>query len=227
MLPVGENLMNKANIIEAIKQEKIIAILRGLNEEELINTVAAMEKGGVYFAEVTFNSKGEPDDETTAGYIRTLAKRFAGKVHVGAGTVLTERQAILAAKAGAEFIISPDANPKVIRKTVKLGMVSIPGALTPSEAMTAYGAGADFVKLFPIAELGIPYLKAITAPLSQIPFLAVGGVDENNIADFIRAGACGAGIGNGIVNKQLIKAGDFEGITRLAEKYASALQTLK
>ena len=219
--------MNKANIIEQIEKNKIIVILRGLDQEELLQTVDAMEKGGIRLAEVTFNSNGNPSDETIAGYIHTLAEHFAGKVHVGAGTVLTPRQAELAFNAGAEFIISPDTNPEVIQKTRELGMVSIPGAMTASEVMQAHRAGADFIKLFPTDELGLSYLKALMAPLSQIRFLAVGGVTVENIADYIRAGAYGAGIGTGIANRGMIKTGDFAGITKLAERYVAALHAIK
>ena len=211
--------MNHDQVVKAIEEGKIITILRGLTEEQLVKTVEAMEKGGVRFAEVTFSATGDPSDETIAGYIHTLAVRFAGKVHIGAGTVLCEKQVELAAKAGAEFIISPDTNPDVIRKTRALGLVSIPGAFTPSEATAANRAGADFIKLFPNSEVKISYLKALAVPLSHIRFLAVGGVNDENIADYLAAGAKGVGIATGIVNKKLIAAGDYEGITRLAALY--------
>jgi 2-dehydro-3-deoxyphosphogluconate aldolase/(4S)-4-hydroxy-2-oxoglutarate aldolase len=139
--------------------------------------------------------------------------------HIGAGTVLTETQVIKAASAGAKFIISPDTNPAVIQKTKALGLISMPGALTPTEASLASRSGADFVKLFPIGSLGKDYLKAIKAPLSNVRFLAVGGVDVSNARDYMSAGAVGIGIGSGIASAALIKSGDFAKITEQARRY--------
>lgn len=106
-------------------------------------------------------------------------------------------------------------------------MVSIPGALTPSEAVTAHNAGADFVKLFPIASMGARYLKDIKAPLSHIRFLAVGGVNADNMSEYLRAGACGFGIGSDIANKKLIEANDFDAIERAARRYVEQIEAYK
>lgn len=211
--------MKHEEIVKVIETNRIITILRGLTEEQLIRTCEAMEKGGIRLAEVTFSASGEPSDEVIAGYIRTLAAHFAGSMHIGAGTVLTERQVRLAAEAGAEFIISPDTNADIIRATRAAGLVSIPGAFTPSEATAAHRAGADFIKLFPNSEVKISYLKALAVPLSHIRFLAVGGVNDENLPDYLAAGAAGVGIATGIVNKKLIAAGDYDGITALAARY--------
>lgn len=214
--------MRREEVIGAIEENKIITILRGLNEEQLIRTCEAMERGGIRLAEVTFSATGDPADEVIAGYIRTLAAHFRGRMHIGAGTVLTDTQVKLAAAAGAEFIISPDTNPEVIRATRAAGLVSIPGAFTPSEATAAHRAGADFIKLFPNSEVKISYLKALAVPLSHIRFLAVGGVNDENLPDYLAAGAKGVGIATGIVNKKLIAAGDYDGITALAQRYTKS-----
>lgn len=145
-------------------------------------------------------------------------------MYIGAGTVLSERQVELTATAGGKFIISPDANQSVIRKTRELGLVSMPGALTPSEIQAAHLAGADFVKLFPITNLGIGYVKAVSAPLSHIKFLAVGGVDDTNMRDYLKAGVCGFGIGSNIVDKKLIEREDWSAITALARRYVEAVK---
>ena len=166
-------MLKREEIIKDIEENKIIVILRGFSEEQLLHTVAAMEKGGIKLVEVTFDQSGKISDNTTAEYIRTLKENFAGKIRVGAGTVMSEEQVELAFKAGAEFIISPDCYEPVIKKTREFGMVSIPGAFTPTEAANAHRFGADFVKLFPNSELKISYLKALIAPLSHIKFLAV------------------------------------------------------
>ena len=143
---------------------------------------------------------------------------------MGAGTVITEKQVELTKNAGGRFIISPDTFDAVISKTRELDMVSMPGALTPSEIQAAYRFGADFVKVFPVTNLGTEYVKAIKAPLSHIKLLAVGGINENNMKDYFKAGVCGFGIGSNIVNKKLIDDNNFEAITELAKKYTRVIE---
>ena len=126
--------------------------------------------------------------------------------------------------AGGQFVISPDSNKEVIVSTAAGGMVSIPGALTPTEALFAHRCGADFVKLFPVGDFGPGYVKAVHAPLNHIPLLAVGGVNEKNIGAFLNAGAVGVGVGGNLVNKQWIAAGEFEKITALAKEFMQAAQ---
>ena len=157
-------------------------------------------------------------DSVIAENIAALVREFPD-AHIGAGTVLRVDQVVCAAKAGAKYIISPDTNPDVIKKTKELGLLSIPGAFTPTEAALGHRLGADFIKLFPIGTLGKDYLKAISAPLSNVRFLAVGGVDVNNARDYIKAGAVGIGIGSGIASPAVIKAGRFDEITANAKKY--------
>lgn len=216
-------MLNREEIIKDVEKNKIIVILRGFNQEQLINTVAAMEKGGVKLVEVTFDQSGVISDETTATNIQALKEHFKGRVRIGAGTVMTETQVEYAYRAGAEFIISPDCYENVIKKTKELGMVSIPGAFTPTEAANAHRYGADFVKLFPNSEVNLSYLKALIAPLSHIKFLAVGGVNANNLKDYIAAGAKGVGVATAIADKKAIIAGDYEKITQLAKEFTALL----
>ena len=152
-----------------------------------------------------------------------MKEKFEGRIRIGAGTVMTEKQVELAYNAGAEFIISPDCYENVIRKTRELGMVSIPGVFTPTEAANAYRFGADFAKLFPNSELNLSYLKAVMAPLSHIKFLAVGGVDHENMKAYLDAGAKGIGVATAIINKDAILAGNYEEITRRARLFTSQL----
>lgn len=215
--------MNREEVIAAVEKQRLIVIARGLDTEELIHTADAMYEGGVRLMEVTFDALGNPPDEVVAERIGLLARRFAGKMYIGAGTVLTAAQVDLTFHAGGQFIISPVYSASVIQRTRELGMVSIPGAMTPTEALTATELGADFVKIFPNSELKPAYIKALTAPLSQIRFLAVGGVTLDNMREYLDAGAVGIGVANGIVNKKLIKAGDFAGVTELARSYTSGL----
>ncbi len=211
-------------VIETIQKEKIITIVRGVAKEKLVPFAEAVYAGGIRLIEITYSANGEISDEETAENIEMLAKHFENRMFIGAGTVLNEKQVVLTKKAGGSFIISPDTYEKVIAKTRELDMVSIPGALTPSEVQAAHRAGADFVKLFPITSLGTEYVKALKAPLSHINMLAVGGVNEKNIKDYLDAGVDGFGIGSNIVNKKLIQNGDFDSIRSLAEKYTAVIK---
>ncbi len=216
-------MLNREEIIRDVEKNKIIVILRGFSKEQLINTVEAMALGGIKLVEVTFDQSGKVDDQTTASYIRTLSERFAGRVRIGAGTVMTEEQVEYAYHAGAEFIISPDCYEKVIRKTRELGMVSMPGAFTPTEAANAHRYGADFVKLFPNSEVKLSYFKALAVPLSHIKFLAVGGVNPDNLKEYIKAGAYGVGVATAIADKKAIFAGDYAEITARAKTFTDLL----
>lgn len=216
-------MLNREEIIKDVEQNKIIVILRGFTTEQLIKTVDAMHKGGIKLVEVTFDQSGKTPDEVTAANIRTLNEHFKGKVRFGAGTVMTEKQVELAFEAGAQFIISPDCYEPVIRKTRELGMVSMPGAITPTEAANAHRFGADFVKLFPNSEVEISYLKALITPLSHIKFLAVGGVNHENLPEYLGAGAVGFGVVTAIADKKAIFAGDYQAVTENARRFTSQL----
>ena len=167
--------------------------------------------------EVTFNQKAPQTWKDTAAAIKAIKNNFGNVVKVGAGTVLTEEQLMICEDAGGEYMVTPNVNPDLIRKCVADGLMAMPGALTPSEAVTAYNAGASYVKLFPIGVLGPEYVKAVMAPLSHIPFLAVGGIGPDNIADFIKAGCVGAGVGGNLTNKEWIANGEWDKITATAE----------
>lgn len=213
----------REQIMKELEQEKLVVIVRGVAKEKLIPLTEAMYQGGVRFLEITYSATGAISDEETADSIRMLAEHFAGRVHIGAGTVLTCKQVELTKEAGGQFIISPDTNAEVIRKTRELGLVSMPGALTPTEIQAAHRAGADFVKLFPVTNMGIDYVKAVTAPLSHIKLLAVGGIDETNMMDYLKAGVCGFGIGSSIIDKKMLAEGNYEGITKLAAKFKAVI----
>ena len=215
--------MNR-DITEEILEKKIIAIVRGVEKDLLVSLAEALYAGGIRFMEITFDQSGKCPAEETADGIRILSEKMQGRMDIGAGTVLTKEQVVLAKGAGAKFIISPDTNPEVIRETKRLQMLSLPGAFTPSEAQCAYAAGADFVKLFPIGNMGVDYIKAIAAPLCHIPFLAVGGVDNENMPEYLNAGVCGFGIGSTLIRKDWIREGRFSDLTELALKYTKVIE---
>ena len=208
----------RKKIIGQIKEKKIIAIVRGIYGDDCRNLTEALREGGVELIEFTFDQKIPDDWKRTCENISMVCREYGSEMTCGAGTVLMEEQVRLTKNAGGAFIISPNVNRRVIEETVRQGMVSIPGALSPSEITDAAEYVADFVKIFPAASLGAGYLKAVKGPLNHIPLLAVGGVNELNAAEFLRAGAEGVGIGGNLVNREWIAAGEFDKIREAARR---------
>ena len=210
--------MTKAEIAKIVEQEKIIAIVRGVEPQKCIDVAKALYDGGIRMMEITFNAKDSAGDPDTAACIGAIHKEFGADMLVGAGTVLNTRQVELTAENGGSFIISPNVNEAVIRHTNELGMLSMPGALTPTEIEAAHAAGAEFVKVFPVVTMGPAYIKAIRAPLSHIKMLAVGGINEKNLEDYLKAGVLCAGVGGNLANKEWVHAGEFWRITEVARQ---------
>ncbi len=213
------------DVLDKILDSKIIAIVRGIHSSVIVSLADAMLKGGVCCIEVTFDQSSKENAEDTLVSIAKIRETFGDKVCVGAGTVMNVEQVKSASAAGAQYIISPNVNEDVIRETKKLGKISIPGAMTPTEAVQAYSYGADIVKMFPAGVLGPAYIKAIKAPLKHIPVIAVGGVNVENCAEFIKAGAVGVGVGGNLVSAKLVDEGKFDEITAVAKAYVQALKS--
>lgn len=211
-------------IIQRVLEKKVVAIVRGVYGEDCRKLAEALYKGGVELLEVTFDQSDEALWEKTCDSIALLTERLGDRMSFGAGTVTSVKLVELAKGAGAQFIVSPDVNGEVIKATVEAGMVSMPGAFTPTEVLTAHRYGADFVKLFPAGEAGASYLKAIRGPINHVRVLAVGGVDASNAAEFIAAGAVGVGAGGKLVNKQWIAEGAFDRITEHARQLAECVK---
>lgn len=214
----------RETVINAIEKEKIIAIARNLSVEDCVKAADALYEGGIRLVEVTFNLRQPDSYQQTADAIAAIRAKYEGRMLVGAGTVTYPELVDIAASGGAQYIISPDTNEAVIRRTRELGLVSIPGAMTPTEIMTAHRLGADFVKLFPSADLGVSYIKSIKAPISHVKLLATGGINENNVADYLNLGMAGAGVGGNLVSKKWIESNELEKITETARKIVAAAQ---
>lgn len=206
-----------------IKQGKIIAILRGVESEICLRVAEALFNGGIRSMEITYDQKKPETWESTAGAIQKVARQFSGQLLVGAGTVTSPELVDLTVKYGGQFIVSPDTNVDVIRRSRDVGLVSIPGALTPSEILTAHHAGANMVKLFPAAQFGVSYLKAVRSPINNVDILAVGGINKDNINEFLAAGAVGVGVGGNLVNSEWIETGKFHKITEYAKLLTEAV----
>lgn len=204
---------------EWIRKNKLIVIVRGIESKKCAALSEALYAGGIRLIEVTFDQKSQNRFCETTAAIAALQERWKEQICIGAGTVLTMEQLFLAKQAGARYIVTPNTNTQIIREAKKLGMAVAAGAMTPTEIEEAYEAGADFVRVFPAGSLGCGYFQAVKSPLSHIPMLAVGGINEENAAAFMKSGAVGVGVGGNLVNKQWIDNGEFEKITEFSRKY--------
>ena len=209
--------LTREQLTDIIEEEKVIAIVRGVYGEEAEALAEALLRGGVHLMELTFDPEKEELTRKAADSILRLNERFGRDMCFGAGTVTKEEQVQAAVTAGARFIVSPDTNERVIRASVEAGLVSVPGALTPTEISAAHRFGADFVKVFPADSMGPAYFKAVKAPLSNVRLLAVGGVNRETIGAYLQAGASGAGVAGCLFNKQLIAEKNWAKITENAE----------
>ncbi len=214
----------RETVLEWVAREKVVAIVRGAESSVCTRVAEALYAGGIRLMEITYDQRSPESWEDTAAAIGQTARRFEGRMLVGAGTVTEPGLVELTHRAGGCFIISPDTNEAVIRRTRELDMVSMPGAMTPTEILTAHRAGADFVKLFPAAGLGPAYLRAVCAPLSHVKIMVVGGIDEKNVGAFLAAGAAGAGVGGNLSNRQWIRDGAWDKITQAAQLLTGAVR---
>ena len=210
--------------LEYVEQRKVVAIVRGLAPEYIVRLGHAFEEGGIGLMEVTYNQKAPETWKNTAKAIEAVAKEFGDSVLVGAGTVITLEQVRMTYDAGGRYLVTPTTQPEIIQAGKALGLGLYPGAFTATEILEAYNAGADAVKVFPAGAVGPGYIKAVRAPLSHIPMMAVGGVNDKNAGDFIRAGCIGVGVGGNLVNKEWIEGGEWGRITELAKSYLKAVR---
>lgn len=203
-----------AEIKAEIERVGLVPVLRAPSEAAGHALVEAMIAGGVTVVEVTMTVPGAID------LLRTLKQKYGSRLLLGSGTVTTAAQAAATIEAGAEFVVSPSLHPEVIAKTKELGKVSIPGALTPTEVITAWNAGADYVKIFPCSAVGgASYLKALLAPFPALQLIPTGGVTQQTAADFLKAGARALGVGADLVNAKAIAEGRPEIVTNAARAY--------
>jgi len=211
--------MDKNAAVQYLIDKCIIAVVRAdSGGDDLVRVVEAVAAGGVHCIEVTMTTPGALD------CIAAASRKLAGAdVLLGAGTVLDAETCRAAILAGAEYIVAPTFCAATVRMARRYGKPVIPGAYTPSEILTAWESGADFVKVFPANIGGPDYLKAIKGPLPQIPLIPTGGIELDNIADFLNAGAVALGVGGNLVSKKLVAARDFDGLTRNARQFADAV----
>lgn len=200
----------------------IVAIIRGTDPDTAIETVDALHRGGVDVVEVTANTDGVLD------MIRDVSSTFSTEeVLVGAGTVLDSETARATMLAGGEFVVTPTYDPETIRTANRYGAPSIVGIATPTEALDAYEAGADMVKVFPASTYGPGFVSALGGPLGHIPTVPTGGVSLDNVEAFFDAGASAVGVGSSLVDNDAIARGDYEEITENARAFVDAVETAR
>jgi 2-dehydro-3-deoxyphosphogluconate aldolase/(4S)-4-hydroxy-2-oxoglutarate aldolase len=203
---------------EFLERVGLIPVLRAKSVAQGRAVVDAMIAGGVSVVEVTMTVPGAID------LLKELKREYGAALLLGSGTVITADQAQATIDAGAEFVVSPSLHPEVIAATKKSGKVSCPGALTPTEAITAWNAGADYVKIFPCSAVGgASYVKSLLAPFPHLKIISTGGVTLDTAASFIKAGARALGVGGDLVNLAAVDAGKPETITETARAYLKAL----
>ena len=212
--------MTKSSIISKIKADKVIALIRADSSDGLIDCARALAAGGLTSIELTM---------TTPGAIRLLEKASAELPDFlfGLGTVLDAETARAGILAGAKFVVTPATRPEVIELCRRYSVPVFSGAFTPTEIVRAWEAGSDAVKLFPAEFFGPAYIKSMKGPFPQIDFVPTGGVNENNVADFIKAGAVATAAGGSLVEARAFKEKNWDAITAKARAFATAVAAVK
>jgi 2-dehydro-3-deoxyphosphogluconate aldolase/(4S)-4-hydroxy-2-oxoglutarate aldolase len=205
--------MDKVETLNTIRETGVIAIMRAQSSDQLIAAADAIKLGGVRAIEVTMTTPG------ALGVIAEAKERYGSDVIFGAGTVLDPETGRAAILAGADFVVAPTLNLKLVELCNRYSIPVAPGCYSPTEVLAGWGAGADFIKLFPASVGGPALVKAILAPLPQVRIIPVGGVTLDTAADFVRNGATALGVGSSLVNQKLLDQGDMEELTRRAAAY--------
>ncbi len=219
--------MNKEYVINKIINEKIIVVTRGIYDEELLRLAYSMVNGGITMFEITYDPAEPRTKETIYQSAQCLKNTFGSSLTLGIGTVLNEELVDSAYKAGAEFIVSPNLNLGVIKKTKEYDLVSIPGCMTPTEICMADDAGADFIKLFPAGTLGLKYCKDVYAPIHHVRFIATVGITEQSFEDYLKIGFTGAGISSRLTDKKMRDLNRFDELTDRARRFVEIAKRYK
>jgi 2-dehydro-3-deoxyphosphogluconate aldolase / (4S)-4-hydroxy-2-oxoglutarate aldolase len=211
--------MNRAEVVQTIRDVGIIPVVRAQSADEAMKAIDAIRAGGISILEITMTVPG------AVAVIEEVSKRYGSEALVGAGTVLDPEKALDCIRAGAQFIVSPALNLETIETCRRNGIAVMPGALTPTEVVQAWSAGADFVKVFPAGSVGgASYIRSLKAPLPQIELVPTGGVSLKTAADFIKAGASALGVGADLVDVKAIREGQSNLITERAREFVRIVQ---
>ncbi|GAA0321513.1 bifunctional 4-hydroxy-2-oxoglutarate aldolase/2-dehydro-3-deoxy-phosphogluconate aldolase [Bacillus carboniphilus] len=208
----------KQEMLTKILDAGIVAVVRRIDRDKVMDVISALVEGGVTGIEMTM------DSDDVLGAISEAKAKFGDRAVIGAGTVLDGETARMAIQAGAEFIFAPTLNQDTIAIANRYGKIAIPGVFTPTEILQAYEWGADLVKVFPASVLGSKFIKDVRGPLGHIPMMPTGGIDLDNVAEYIKAGAVAAGVGGSLLNKNYIKNSEWDKLTALAAQYVEKVK---
>lgn len=213
--------MNQRDHLTRILDCGIVAVVRAEKGDQLVDVAEALLAGGVVAIEVTFTVPA------AHRVIERVAERLGDRIVLGAGTVLDPETARIAILSGAHYIVAPNVNPRVIEMCRRYSKPVMPGALTPTEVIAAWEAGADIVKVFPSDLTGPKYLKALHGPLPHIRLMPTGGVNLDTASEFLRAGACALGVGTSLVDPKTVAAGELGKIESLARQFVAIVQQFR
>lgn len=211
--------MNKNEVLDQVKALGVLAVLRGPSADLTVQMVEALVNGGVTGIEITYTTPNAED------VVRAIAKKFGDSIVLGMGTLTKPEQAESAKAAGASFLVSPVCETKLVEAMVKTGLMTMAGALTPTEVFQAYSLGVDVVKVFPGSLGGPAYIKALKGPFPYIPMMPTGGVKSSNVADWFAAGVIAVGAGSELCPPQLAKEGKFSEISQKAAEFVKIIQS--
>jgi 2-dehydro-3-deoxyphosphogluconate aldolase/(4S)-4-hydroxy-2-oxoglutarate aldolase len=209
--------MTKHEITHRLLNPGVVAVIRADSPDQLLDAARAMAAGGVIAMEVTMTTPDAID------VIKAVTKALGDQVLMGVGTVLDDITARLAILAGAQYVVTPVMRPEVIALCRRYGKPIVCGAVTPTEALAAHEAGADFVKLFPADTLGPAYIRALKAPLPQLQIIPTGGVTTQTAGDFIRAGCAAVAAGSSLISKDVLARKDWKTLTETSRQFVEAV----
>ncbi len=213
--------MNKIEVLEKVKALGLLAVIRGTSPELTVQMVEALVNGGVKGIEITYSTPHAED------VVKTLAKKYGEAIVLGMGTLTKPEQAESAKAAGASFLVSPICETKLVEAMVNSGLLTMAGALTPTEIYQAYSLGIDVIKIFPGSIGGPAYIKTLKGPFPYIPMMPTGGVNAGNAADWFAAGVVAVGAGSELCPPQLAKEGKFNEISQKAAEFVKIIQSSK
>ena len=213
--------MNKVEILDKVKELGLLAVIRGPSLELTVKMVEALVAGGVLGIEITYST---PQAEEV---VRTLTGKFGSSILLGMGTLTKPEQALSAKEAGATFLVSPICETNLLKAMIASGLMTMAGALTPTEVFQAYNLGADVIKIFPGSLGGPAYIKALKGPFPYIPMMPTGGVSAGNVAEWFATGVVAVGAGSELCPPQLAKDGKFDEISRRAAEFVQVVKSAR
>ena len=213
--------MEKSKVLEKVKELGLLAVIRGPSADLTVKMVEALIAGGVLGIEVTYTTPNAED------VVRTLSMKYGERIVLGMGTLTKPEQALTAKKAGANFLVSPVCEPELVKAMVASDLLTMAGALTPTEVLQAYNLGVDVVKIFPGSLGGPAYIKSLKGPFPNIPMMPTGGVKADNVADWFAVGVVAVGAGSQLCPPQLAKEGKFDEISRQAAEFVKIVDTAR